>query len=183
VDRDLVEAAQRGDQTAFVDLVRVHGDRLFRIAHRILRDIDRAEDALQDALVIAWRDLPSLRDPDRFDGWVHRVLANVCIEHARRERRRAANLRVLTFDISAVPDSLSGIADRDQLEHAFNRLVPEERAILVLRYYLGYEPTEIAEVLGAPAGTIRSRLHHANRAMRAALDADARAAVVGGRPS
>jgi RNA polymerase sigma-70 factor (ECF subfamily) len=180
VDRDLVEAAQRGNQAAFVDLIHTHGDRLFRVAHRILRDIDRAEDALQDALVIAWRDLPSLRDPDRFDGWVHRVLTNVCIEHARRERRRAANLRVLTFEVSAVPDSLSGIADRDQLERAFGRLVPEERAILVLRYYLGYEPTEIAEVLDAPAGTVRSRLHHATRAMRAAVDADARTVTAGG---
>jgi RNA polymerase sigma-70 factor (ECF subfamily) len=79
VDIDLVEAAQRGDQGAFMDLVNSRGDRLYSIAQRILRDVDRAEDALQDALVIAWRDLPSLRDPDRFDAWVHRLLTNVCI--------------------------------------------------------------------------------------------------------
>ncbi|HUQ43674.1 MAG TPA: RNA polymerase sigma factor [Candidatus Limnocylindria bacterium] len=180
VDRDLVEAAQRGDQAAFVDLVRTRGDRLFAVAQRILRDVDRAEDALQDALVIAWRDLRSLRDPDRFDAWVHRLLTNICIEQARRERRRVANLRVLDVEPSTAIDDLLTVGDRDQLDRAFRRLVPEERAILVLRFYLGYEPTEIAEVLGQPAGTIRSRLHHATRAMRAALDADARLIAVGG---
>ena len=136
-DRDLVGAAQRGDQTAFMDLVHSRGDRLFAIAFRILRDVDRAEDALQDALVIAWRDLPSLRDPDRFDAWVHRLLTNVCIEQARRERRRVANLRVLTFEGSAAADDLLTVGDRDQLDRAFRRLTPEERAILVLRFYLG----------------------------------------------
>lgn len=180
VDHDLIEAAQRGDQAAYVDLVRNRGDRLFAIAHRILRDVGSAEDALQDALVIAWRDLPRLRDPARFDAWMHRLLTNVCIAQAGRERRRIANLRVLPMDGAAAPDELRGIADRDELERAFRRLVPDERAILVLRYFVGYEPTEIAEILGMPPGTIRSRIHHAHRAMRAALDADARSAVVGG---
>jgi RNA polymerase sigma-70 factor (ECF subfamily) len=180
VDRDLVEAAMRGDQAAFVDLVQSRGDRLFAIAHRILRDVDRAEDALQDALVIAWRDLPDLRDPDRFDAWVHRLLTHVCIEQAGRERRRVANLRILPIESPQAPDDFLNIADRDQLDRAFRRLTPEERAIIVLRHYIGYEPSEIAEVLGAPAGSIRSRLHHAHRAMRAAIDADARAAAVGG---
>ena len=177
VDRELVIAAQRGDQVAFVDLLRGRVDRLFAIARRILRDVDRAEDALQDALVIAWRDLPDLRDPDRFDFWIQRVLANMCIEHARRDRRRYANLQVLTLDGHAAPDELRGIADRDVVDRAFRRLRPEERTILVLRHYLGYEPSDIADVLGLPGGTIRSRLHHAHRAMRAAIEADARAAV------
>jgi RNA polymerase sigma-70 factor (ECF subfamily) len=183
VDRDLVEAAQRGDQSAFVDLVRLRGNRLFAIAHRILRDVDRAEDALQDALVIAWRDLPSLRDPDRLDAWLHRLLTNICIAHAGRERKRVSNLYVLPIDDPAAPaarDELLSVGDRDQLDRGFRRLNPEERAILVLRHYVGYEPTEIAELLGIPAGTVRSRLHHAHRAMRAALEADARTAVVGG---
>jgi RNA polymerase sigma-70 factor, ECF subfamily len=180
VDRDLVVAAQRGDQAAFVDLVRFRGGRFFAIAHRILRDVDRAEDALQDALVIAWRDLPSLRDPDRFDAWVHRILTNVCIAEAGRERKRISNPYVLPTDDPAARDEFLGIADRDQLDRGFRRLKPDERAILVLRHFVGYEPTEIAELLGIPAGTIRSRLHHAHRAMRAALEADARAAVVGG---
>jgi RNA polymerase sigma-70 factor (ECF subfamily) len=180
VDLDLIEAARRGDQAAFVDLVRSRGDRLFAIAHRILRDVGWAEDALQDALVIAWRDLPSLRDPARFDAWMHRLLTNVCISQAGRERRRIANLRVLPIDGATAPDDLLGVADRDQLDRAFRRLVPEERAMLVLRYFLGYEPTEIADMLGRPAGTIRSRLHHATRAMRAAIDADSRAVAIGG---
>ena len=180
MDRDLIESAQRGDQAAFVDLVRARGDRWFAIAHRILREVDRAEDALQDALVIAWRDLPDLRDPDRFDPWVQRLLTNVCIDHAGRERRRLAQLRVLTVEASTMSDDILSVADRDQLDRAFRRLTPDERAILVLRHYIGYEPTEIAELLGQPAGTVRSRLHHATRAMRAAIDADARSIAVGG---
>ena len=180
MDRDLVEAAQRGDQDAFMDLVHSRGDRLFAVAHRILRDVDRADDALQDALVIAWRRLPGLRDPDRFDAWVHRVLTNVCVEQATRERRRMANLRVLPLDGPESPDASLAVADRDQLERGFRRLTPDERAILVLHHYAGYSPREIAEVLGRPPGTIRSRLHHAHRAMRAALEAEARVSTVGG---
>jgi RNA polymerase sigma-70 factor, ECF subfamily len=183
VDRDLVEAAQRGDQGAFMDLVRSRGDRLFAIAQRILRDVDRAEDALQDALVIAWRDLPGLRDPDRFDAWVHRVLTNVCIGQASRERRRTANLRVLPLEGPAAQDDLLGVIDREQLDRGFRRLTPEERAVLVLHHYVGYDSVEIAELLGIPAGTVRSRLHHAHRAMRAALDAEARVSKAGGSPA
>src|SRR5512132_565891 len=106
VDRELVVSAQQGDRVAFVDLARARVDRLFAIARRILRDVDRAEDALQDALVIAWRDLPDLRDPDRFDFWIQRVLANMCIEHARRDRRRYARLQVLRIDGHAAPDDI-----------------------------------------------------------------------------
>jgi RNA polymerase sigma-70 factor (ECF subfamily) len=180
-DRDLVEAAQRGDQAAFVDLVRSTGDRLFALGYRILRDVDRTEDALQDALVIAWRDLRGLRDPDRFDAWMNKVVTNVCIAHATRERRRTVNLRVLPVDGPAAPDDLLGVGERDQLERGFRRLTPDERAILVLHHYAGYTLSEIAEALGAPAGTVRSRLHHAHRAMRAALDAEARGTNAGGR--
>jgi len=181
VDRDLVIAAQHGDQVAFMDLISARIDRLFSIARRILRDVDRAEDALQDALVIAWRDLRDLRDPDRFDFWVQRVLANMCIEHARRNRRRFAKLEVLSVDIGSSHDLLAGIVDRDIVDRAFRRLTPDERTILVLRYFLGYEPAAIAETLGVSGGTIRSRLHHAHRAMRAAIEADARTAAVEGK--
>jgi len=180
VDRDLVEAARRGDREAYADLIRIHGDRLYAIAQRILRDVDRTEDALQDALVIAWRDLPDLRDPDRFDYWIQRVLTNMCIEHARRDRRRYAKLEVLNLDDHVARDELAGLVDRDTVDRAFRRLKPDERAVLVLRHYLGYEPALIAEMLGLPGGTIRSRLHHAHRAMRAAIEADARASAVGG---
>ena len=183
MDHDLVEAARNGDRDAFVDLIRVRSDRLFAIAQRVLRDIDRAEDALQDALVIAWRDLRGLRDPDRFDAWLQRLLIHVCIAQATRERRRTANLRALPIDGPAASDDLLSIADRDQLDRGFRRLPPEQRAILVLHHYLGYAPSEIAETLGIPAGTARSRLHHAHRAMRAALAADARTTVREGRPA
>lgn len=181
MDRDLVEAAQKGDQQAFMALVRPRSDRLFGVAQRILRDVDRAEDALQDALVIAWRDLRGLRDPDRFDAWLHRLLVHVSVRHASRERRRAVQLRVLPADGPNAPDELSTIADRDQLDRGFRRLPPDQRAILVLHHFLGYAPTEIAETLGIPPGTARSRLHNAHRAIRAALDADARVPAARGR--
>jgi RNA polymerase sigma-70 factor (ECF subfamily) len=183
VDRDLVLAARGGDREAYVQLIRSRIDRLFAVAQRILRDADRAEDALQDALVVAWRDLRGLRDPDRFDAWLQRLLINICIAEARRERRRVANLRVLPLDGPVAPDELLSIADRDQLERGFRRLPPDQRAILVLHHFLGYPPAAIAELLEIPAGTARSRLHHAHRAMRAALEADARAVAIGGRPA
>ena len=183
MDRGLVEAAQRGDREAYADLIRVRGDRLFAIAQRILRDVDRTEDALQDALVIAWRDLPGLRDPDRFDAWLYRLVVRSCISEAARVRRHVANLHVLPLDIASASDDYVSVADRDQLERGFRRLPPDQRAILVLRHYAGFEPTEIADALGIPAGTARSRLHHAHRAMRAALEADARATAIGGSPA
>jgi RNA polymerase sigma-70 factor, ECF subfamily len=181
MDHDLVAAARRGDQGAFMDLVRPRSNRLYGIALQILRDVDRAEDALQDALVLAWRDLPGLREPDRFDASLRRLLVNVCIREASRERRRATNLRVLPVDGPATPDDLLTVTDRDQLERGFRRLPADQRAILVMHHFLGYAPAEIAETLGIPPGTARSRLHNAHRAMRAALEADARLTLVGGR--
>ena len=181
MDRDLVEAAQRGDREAYVDLVRPRSDRLFGIAQRILHDVDRAEDAFQDALVIAWRDVRSLRDPDRFDAWLQRLLINLCIRHASRERRRVANLRVLPIDGPAAPDEIGTVALRDQIDRGFRRLSIDQRVVLTLHHFSGYAPTEIAEILGIPPGTARSRLHNAHRAMRAALEADARSQVPGGR--
>jgi RNA polymerase sigma-70 factor, ECF subfamily len=178
VDRDLVEAARRGDREAYADLIRARGDRLFAIAQRILRDVDRTEDAVQEALVIAWRDLPGLRDPARFDAWIHRLVVRSCLAEAIRNRRLIANLYVLPVDLPSTTDDYVNVADRDQLERGFRRLPPEQRALLVLRHYAGMEPTEIADLLEVPAGTVRSRLHHAHRAMRAALDADARPVAV-----
>jgi RNA polymerase sigma factor (sigma-70 family) len=181
VDLDLVLASRNGDRDAYRDLITARIDHLLTIAHGILGDIDRAEDALQDALVIAWRDVRGLRDPDRFDAWLRRLLVNECLNHARRERRRTVRLRVLPVDGPTAPDaSLVSVGDRDELERGFNRLPADQRAILVLRHYVGYTPSEIAHALGVPEGTARSRLHHAHRAMRAALDAEGRLSVAGG---
>lgn len=179
VDRDLVEQAQRGDREAFALLARGSVDGLFAVAQRILRDVDRAEDATQQALVIAWRELRRLRDPDRFDGWLHRILVRACYAELARTRRWSANVRLLSFDDTVAPEELT-IADRDQLERGFRRLPPDQRAIIVLHHYLGYSLTEIADVLEIPTGTARSRLHYAHRAMRAALEADERLGAMAG---
>jgi RNA polymerase sigma-70 factor (ECF subfamily) len=179
LDRDLVDQAQRGDREAFAILAQTHGDRLVGIAHRILRDLSRAEDAVQQTLVIAWRELPRLRDPDRFEAWINRTLVNACYAEARQARAWGAHMRILTVE-PAAPDAFGNLADRDLLERGFRRLPPEQRALLVLRHYLGLEPAEIAETLGIPEGTARSRLHYAHRAMRAALEADERSAAVAG---
>ena len=177
MERDLVELAQRGDREAFAILARTHGDRLIALAHRILRDLSRAEDAVQQTLVIAWRELPRLRDPDRFTPWLNRTLVHACYSEARQARAWNAHIRVLTVEPQA-PDTSGSLADRDLLERGFRRLPPEQRALLVLRHYLGLGPAEIAEMLGIPEGTARSRLHYAHRAMRAALEADERSAAV-----
>ena len=180
MDRDLVEQAQRGDRDAFGVLARTRADRLFAIGQRILRDVGLAEDAMQQALVIAWRELPSLRDPARFDAWLTRLLVHACYAEARSRRSWSANVRLLPIDGPAGGDAYQEIADRDQLERGFRRLPPDQRAFLVLHHYVGLSPTEIAETLGIPAGTARSRLHYAHRAMRAALEADARPAIAQG---
>jgi RNA polymerase sigma-70 factor (ECF subfamily) len=182
LDRDLVEQAQRGDREAFAILARTHCDRLMAIAQRILRDVGRAEDAVQQTLVIAWRELSSLRDPDRFDAWLQRLLVNASYAEARRSRAWNANVRVLPVDGPAGPDESLALDDRDRLERGFRRLPPDQRAVLVFTHYLGLSPTEIAERLGIPVGTANSRLHYAHRAMRAAIEADERPdSVAGGR--
>jgi RNA polymerase sigma-70 factor (ECF subfamily) len=188
MQRDLVERAAAGDQAAFESLIRSSAGRLFATAHRILRDHHLAEDALQGTLVTIWDELPRLRDPDRFDAWTYRLIVRASIAQAKRERRGGPVVRLLpdegapAFDDQAT-DAFGRVADRDQLERGFRRLTPDERAILVLHHFLGYAPSEIAETLGIPPGTARSRLHHAHRAMRAALEADARTTVTEGRPA
>jgi RNA polymerase sigma-70 factor (ECF subfamily) len=174
MDRDLVELAQRGDRDAFGVLAKTHADRLFALANRILRDFDQAEDAVQQTLVIAWRELPTLRDPARFEAWSWRLLARVCYLESRRSRRLQASLRAVPVDRGTHPDESISVEQRDQLDRGFRRLTAEQRAILVLHHYIGLGPNELSESLGIPAGTVRSRLHYAHRAMRAALEADER---------
>ena len=177
VDRRLVEGAQRGDEDAFEALVRATGDRCVGIAYRILRDVDLAEDAVQSAYVSAWRDLRSLREPDRFEAWLHRTLTRACYEEARKSRRFAANIRALPIESSYSPDDALTVVDRDQLDRGIRRLSVEQRAVLVFHHYLGLTLAEVADRLDIPVGTAKSRLHHATNAMRAALDADARSAL------
>lgn len=169
--QDLVARAAAGDRDAFATLAARHVDRCYALAYRILRDPDRAQDASQQALIGAWRDLPTLRDPERFDAWLHRLVVHACYAEARGTRRWNARFRVVTYtDIDR--DPASAIADRQALEDAFGRLSPEHRAIVVLHHHVGYPLTEIAGILGIPVGTARSRLHYAVRQLRTVLDAD-----------
>ena len=170
----LVERAQGGDQEAFAALATASADRSYALAYRILRDMHLAQDATQQALLNAWRDLPTLRDPERFEAWLYRLVVRACYAEATHDRRWGARVRLIPSDTAAVPDTSSSIADRDELERGFRRLSPEQRAVLVLHHYIGYQLTEIAETLGIPVGTARSRLHYATRQLRAAIEADAR---------
>ena len=174
MDRRLVERAQGGDQDAFAALVRITGDRCLAIAFRILRDVDLAEDAVQSAYVSAWREVRSLRDPDRFEPWLHRTLARACYEEARKTRRFAANVRTLPIASMSVPDGAIGVVERDLLERGIRRIPVEQRTVLVFHHYLGLTLSEIADRLGVPIGTVKSRLFYATSAMRAVLEAEAR---------
>jgi RNA polymerase sigma-70 factor (ECF subfamily) len=174
MDPELVTRAQRGDGEAFASLAVACGDRLHAVAHRILRDVDLAEDATQRALLAIWQNLPMLRDPSRFEAWSYRLLVHACYDEGRRQRVWNPNLRVLYDADAGAPDAIDQVHDRDQLERGFRRLSIDHRAVVVLHTYLGLSLDEVAEALGVPPGTIRSRLHYAVRAMRAALDADER---------
>lgn len=182
MDRSLVEKAQRGDREAFTSLAFELSDRLFAVAHRILRDFDAAGDALQVTLLRIWRDLPTLRDPALVEAWTYRVLVRACHDQLRKQRRQAAAIHLLGVDVAAEDPAIS-IADREQLDRAFRRLPTEQRAAIVLQYYRDLTLPEIAEVLQVPIGTVRSRLHYARRALRAAVEADARPTAKEGRPA
>jgi RNA polymerase sigma-70 factor (ECF subfamily) len=174
MDTDLVIRAQHGDEEAFALLAVAAGDRLHAVAHRILRDLDLAEDATQQALLSIWRDLPQLRDPARFDAWSYRLLVRACYAESRRQRQWTPNIRLLASDEPMQADGSSTVHDRDQLERGFRRLSIDHRAVVVLHHYLDWPLERIADSLGVPIGTVRSRLHYAMRGLRAALDADAR---------
>jgi RNA polymerase sigma-70 factor, ECF subfamily len=172
--REMVERAGRGDHDAFEAVVRASAGRLYAIAYRILRDADLANDALQEALVKVWDDLPALRDPDRFDAWAARITCRCCYRLAKRERRFA-------LPAPAEPERdttafVARVADQDEMERGFRRLSPEHRAVLVLHYYLGLTLGEIADTLDISPGTVGSRLHYAMRSLRAALESEARTA-------
>ena len=172
---ELVRQAQRGDAEAYDSLARMVGDRCLAIAVRVLRDIDLAEDAVQAALITAWTELRALRDPARFEPWLHRILAHACYAEARRRKRWYEGPKILAVEGAAGPDDYLTVEDRDQLERAFRRLTVQQRAVLVFHHYLGLPLTEVATRTGLPVGTVKSRLYHATRALRASIEADARA--------
>jgi RNA polymerase sigma-70 factor (ECF subfamily) len=179
--RDLIDAAKRGDHDAFDALATAVSGRLYAIARLILRDTHLAEDALQEALVNIWRSLPTLRDPARFDAWSYRLIVNACADTGRQRRRLSAEVRLIGF-VSRGEDASAGAADRDQLERGFRRLRPEQRAALVLHYFVGLPARDVADVLGIPVGTAKSRIHYGTEIMRSALEADARGQLpTGGR--
>ena len=121
-----------------------------------------------------WHDLPDLRDPDRFDAWLYRILVNACYHELRRNRRRSMEVELDPLIDLPVPDGSASLAERDAIERGFRRLDPEQRVIVVLNLYLGYSIPEVADILAVPQGTAKSRLHRALSKLRAALDADAR---------
>lgn len=168
----LVNRARNGDELAFAELFAMHVDRCFAIAYRILRDVERAEDATQQALLLAWRDLPQLRDPDRFEAWLQRLLINQCYQMAGRQRRWLSHIRTLPMEAAVEPDHYLAIEEREILEHAFAALSPEQRAVFVLHHHVGMPLASIASTLGVPLGTVKSRLHYATRLLRAALSED-----------
>ena len=172
MDRDLIERARSGDQQAFADLVHQISDTLFGVARRILRDPGLAEDVLQNALVTIWRKLPHLRDVDRFDAWSFRILVTACYADAPRNRKWAATVRALPLDRADAADDFQSFDDRDELETAFRGLPLDQRAVFVLHHHVGLPLVTVAETLGIPDGTARSRLHYATRALRTAFDED-----------
>jgi RNA polymerase sigma-70 factor (ECF subfamily) len=176
VDADLIGRAQRGDEEAFASLAVALGGRLHRVAHRILRDTSLAEDATQQALLAIWRELPQLRDPDRLEAWSYRLLVRACASEGSRANRWLPNLHLLTADEPQVTGGLNLVVDRDQLERGFRRLSIDHRVVVVL-HYLDLPLDQVADIVGVPVGTVRSRLLFAMRGLRAALEADARTAT------
>ena len=170
--RELVERAGRGDHDAFALLVRERIARLDAAARLILHDPELARDAVQDGFVSAWRDLPGLRDPDRFEAWIHRITVRSCLEVLRRRRRRVIEVELTTSADVPVGDIGTFVVDRDQVERALRRLDPDWRALVVVHYFLGVSLPEAAAALGIPLGTAKSRLHRSLAAMRLELQLD-----------
>jgi RNA polymerase sigma-70 factor (ECF subfamily) len=174
MQRDLVVRAMAGEHDAYSELVRRVLAQLYVTARLILRDSDLAEDAVQEALIAAWRDLSGLRDPDRFEAWLRSLLVRCCYREARKAGRHRILATVARAPDGVLPDASDGLADRDEVERAFLTLKPEQRALLVLHFYLGLPLSDTAVALGLPLGTVKTRLYRTTTQMRAALEADAR---------
>ena len=169
-DRALVERAQHGDRDAYERLALEASDRLFQVAYRIVRDVDLANDAVQQTLVAMWCEMPSLRDADRFEAWTYRLVVHFSLAEVRRHQRARVTFSPLTEDVPEPREDIGQVALRDEIGRAFIGLTPEHRAVIVLHYYVGLPLTEIAVALGVPYGTVGSRLHRATGQMRALLE-------------
>ena len=170
--RGLVERAGRGDHDAFAELARGAVTRLDQAARLVLRDPELARDAVQEALIRAWRDLPRLRDPERFDAWLYRLTINACLDLTRRRRRRPIEVELTPLDVPSAVDMAGTLADRDLVDTAMRRLDERGRAIVVLHYFLGMPLSDVAVTLGIPVGTVKSRLHRALGEMRVEVGAE-----------
>jgi RNA polymerase sigma-70 factor (ECF subfamily) len=180
-DARLVERAASGDADAFDLLIRPRLDRLFRMSVAILRSEADARDAVQEACVHAWRELPRLRDRDRFDSWLSQIVVNACRSLLRRERR----IRVREIDVAAMPtdatdpalavvNDAESIGEVEAIRRAFERLDPATRSLLALHYVEEQPLAAIATAMGAPVGTIKWRLSNARRALDRALEVERR---------
>ncbi len=174
VQRELVERAIGGDFEAFSVLVRASTSRQYAVATLILRDGDRAQDAVQEALVAAWKGMGALRDPDAWVSWLHRLTVRACFQVARRDRRRTLVELHVTPDREPATfgDASVALAERDRLERELGRLPIDQRAVIVLHFYLGLPLTEAAAILDIPTGTAKSRLHRGLQAMRSSMNAE-----------
>ena len=162
-------SAQAGERESFDRLATAMYDRLYAVAFRILRDSYAAEEAVQESLIRGWRQLRSLRDPTRFEAWMHRLLINSCHDQGRRARRFAVEIGDVSFDRSDPTDDFASVVNIDELERGFLHLPIEHRAVLVLTHYVGMSAPEVSQVLGIPVGTVYLRIHYGVRAMRVAL--------------
>ena len=178
MDQQLVVRVQNGDERAFEALVVADQPRLYRLAYGILRDLQLAEDATQQALLDIWRDARRLRNPARYEGWSYRLLVRVCYAEAKRRPPWQPAGHIPTIDETRAADAYLGVADRDQLERGFQQLSMDHRVVLTLRFLLGMTPEEVAATLDLPRSTVYSRLQAAVKAMRAAIEAEGRSAPV-----
>jgi RNA polymerase sigma-70 factor (ECF subfamily) len=180
-DEELLKLAAAGDADAFDALLRPRLDRLFRMAVAITRSEPDARDATQEACVLAWRQLPRLRDRDRFDSWLSQILVNSCRMLLRRNRRGSIReisiddpLRPVSEGQPAVAAEVDRFGETEAIQAAFERLNPAVRSLLVLHYVEGRPVAEIAMAMGSPAGTIKWRLSNARAALEKALKVERR---------
>jgi len=179
VQPELILRARQGDHEAFTQLVGDALNRLHRTARLILRSDDLAADAVQEALLSAWLNIRAVREPERFDGWLYKLVVHACYRQARRTKRRTlTEIQLSPLGFDEVDDASVPVADRDQLERAFSQLPPDHRAVLVVRHYLGMSEAQAASILDIPIGTYKSRLSRATQAIRRSIEMEEQTAVL-----